>query len=302
MKQFKPYPIFISGNTLTDDEIKQEIQRRLKDYDHQLKTNPKFRAEIEEAKRKKGFTEEYGREMIRDLSFDSTLKTIIPFDEQYRFLEAMRPDSSPKAVKFEKKMFSYLEAINKTAIGKLVLESLTAKKKFWITLLEGQEQTDCSCFAQTDDAPIKDHIQIKYPMPTETSRSRWYMTKGEDILLHEMVHAYRQGIGLSNFETYKDQGEYLRVEEFIATLFQNIYLSTIGELQFYRYARNMRVLPLTDYYAYLGSNVEIFRVLKYSLEKEPLSYKVRRWAVPSFNPLRDYSDISTILYNNIRKR
>lgn len=302
MKQFKPYPLYISGNTLTDEEIKKEIQRRLKDYDHQLKTNPAFRAEIEEAKRKHGYTDDYGRELIREYGYDGTLKNSIPFDEKYRFLEAIRPDSSPQAVKYENLMISYLETIHKTPIGKLVFSSLNPKKKYWITLLEGEEWTQCDCFAQTAEAPIKDTIQIKYPMPVvKKSLPPGRRTQGEDILLHEIVHAYRQGIGLENFEVYKDQGEYTRTEEFIATLFQNIYLACIGQLRFYRYRHSgITMHSQSEIYDYLGSQVEIFRTLKYTLDKEPLSFKVRNWAYPYFNPLRDYAAITKIFYNNIR--
>jgi hypothetical protein len=294
MKQFKPYPIYVSGNTLTEQEIEDEIQRRLKEYDRLLKTDPKFRAEIEEAKRKYGYTDEYGRQLIREQQMDANLKTSTPFDDKYRFLEAMRPDSSPKAVKFENTIIEQLKTIHKTEIGKLFFDSFNPKKKLWITLLEGKEQADCNCFAQTDDAPIKDHVQIKYPMLK--------VNKGEDILFHEIVHAYRRAAGLEVFQHYKEKGEYISVEEFVATLFQNIYRSCIGEQQFYRYSKiNLRVLPQKDYYDYLGSHVEVFGTLKEFLWKEPLALKVSRWAYPNFNPLRDFSEIKKIFYNNIVK-
>lgn len=306
MRQFRKYPIYVSGNTLTNDEVKIEIERRLKNYDNELKTNPKLREQVEkdlrESKEKYGKPYDYRREHIKEYGKYDSPEPAYPSDKD-RYLEAIRPDKSPKAVQYENKIIEQLETIHKTEIGKLFFESFNTKRQLWITLLEGKEQSDCKCFATVDEAPIKDHVHMKYPIPVASSSSRWYRTKGEDILFHEIVHAYRHSWARNIIDWYIEQGEYILVEEFVATLFQNIYLSCIGEQQFYRYSKvNLRVLTKNDYYDYLGSNVETFKTLKFFLEREPLSIKVARWAYPNFNPLRDYSTIKKIFYNNIRKK
>jgi hypothetical protein len=69
MKQFKKYPIFVSGNTLSQSEVDEEIQRRLKQYDDELKRNPQLRQQVEkelrESKAKYGEAYDYRRDSIR---------------------------------------------------------------------------------------------------------------------------------------------------------------------------------------------------------------------------------------------
>lgn len=284
MRQFKSYAIYVSGNTLTEKEIEAEIQRRVKDYYRQLKTDSKFRAEINKAKREVGFTNRYAEKLVREQGFDWASEEFKPINDEFRFREVMLPDSSPEAVHYEDIVMKQLERINTTEIGKLFFDSFVSTKQLWITFLEGSEQTECECFATTDNAPVKGYIQIKYPITAPD--------KGEDILFHEVVHAYRKSRGLEMKMFYNQEGEYIYSEEFVATLFQNIYRSCIGEQQFFRYSKNrMRLLSKKNFYLFLRDNADTLKMLKELILKDPMARKISKWAYPFFNPLRDYSRI-----------
>lgn len=284
MKKFKSYEIYVSGNTLTEKEIEDEIQSRIKSYYHRLKTNPSFRAEIKKAKRETGFTDSYAEKLVREQGYDWASEEFKPINDGFRFTEVMRHDSSPKAANYENIITGQLERIDTTEIGKLFFDSFGSTKQLWITLLEGKEETDCECFAQTDDAPVKGYVQIKYPMPK--------VDKGEDILFHEIVHAYRKSRSMEMTLFYKQEGEYIYSEEFVATLFQNIYRSCIGEQQFIRYSKSRPLLlSRKQFYNFAGSNTDVLKILKELILKDPLARRISKWAYPHFNPLHDYSMI-----------
>jgi hypothetical protein len=196
-----------------------------------------------------------------------------------------------------------LDKIYQTPIGKLLLDSFTSSRKTYITVLEGKEKEECPCFADTVPTLVGDDVRVEFPEPRKfrDDEKVWqYRFGSDDILLHEMVHAYRLAQGFYDFihrRYYYDRGELINTEEFIATVLQNIYRATRGSLQFYRYSSSgLSVAPKEDTYKYLSSEVELLQTLKLFLMYDPLAVKVARLTAPDFNPFRDYPGLEREFY------
>jgi hypothetical protein len=261
MRQFKPYPIYINHSHW------QNVGERQAD-------------------------EFYARGDVKMGNWmKSTGKRLLEITED--------TNPSPESIAYEEAVVEQLKIIGKTAVGKLLLAALNPQVKHWIIPGDESLYQSCGCAALTASWVLTDKqgggVRLYFDPFGFDPKMEYYTP--DDILFHEMIHAYRGGrVGYSG-QNNKPLREYLTAEELLAIHLQNVYLACRGHLQFYLTHRNPRLATKNETYYHLATDIEALGAMEYFLRNEPLAAKVATWAYPLFNPWRDYADLEAILFN-----
>ncbi len=262
MRQFKPYPIYINHSHW------QELGERETDY----------------------FYAQGDAEMGKWMQI--TGKRLLEITED--------ANPAPESVAYEEAVVEQLKVICKTTVGKLLLDSLNPQVKHWILPGEESLYQMCGCAALTSPAAFSDKqgggVRLYFDPFGFDPKMEYYTP--DDILFHEMVHAYRAGSVGYNGQNHKPLREYLTAEELLAIHLQNVYLACRKHLRFYRTHRNPTLGTKNETYYYLATDIEALGAMEYFLRNEPLAAQVATWAYPHFNPWRDYPDLEAIYANS----
>jgi hypothetical protein len=205
----------------------------------------------------------------------------------------------PESVQFERAVVQLLRIIGSTKIGKLLFESLDPQQKYWILPLDYLDKNSCACSAYTFPGQPKERGGIRvYFNPTDFNGSdkKWF--SGDDILFHELVHAYRMGrVGYDVVNAAKPMNADGDAEEFFALHMQNVYLANRGGGRFYRNYNSLQSVSKGSAYQAFAGDAEALMAFRHFVEKEPLATKVSRWMQPadSFNPWRDHAVLERML-------
>lgn len=201
------------------------------------------------------------------------------------------PYPPPDAVSYEKGVIEVLNVIVTTQIGRLLLSALDQNTRYWIHPLDDEGRDRCVCRAYTFPGAPKEHGGIRvYFNPTDFQNPSRRWVGRDDVLFHELVHAYR--IGRWTYEVVNSAPDMINWgdrEEFVATQMQNIYLSQRGGTHFYKsYPRLERADKGTAYQA-LIEDQEALGQLNYLVNMDSLMRTVSEWgpAVAPFNAFRD---------------
>jgi hypothetical protein len=253
MRQFEPYPIYI---------------------------NHPGRWEGARSRQRDHFVDRGDYKMMTWL--DSTGKRL------YEIAEDKTP--GPESRKYESQVHSLLTLIASTDVGRLLFGSLNRKVKYWIVPLDYLDRADCDCGAYVDTADPKEGggVRIRFnPTDFNSPAKRWW--SADDVLFHELIHAYREGrVGFAN-QNFKRMFEYDKAEEFFALHMQNTYLASRGSLRFYRSYRRLEPLSKSAMYQYFATDGLVLMAFRHYLDHDPLAAALARWMHPadSFNPWRD---------------
>jgi hypothetical protein len=252
MKHFKPYPIYV---------------------------NHPGRWEAVRLRQRDAFVDKGDYKMMSWLDF--TGKRL------YEILEDKTP--GPLERDYEDQVCKLLTKIASTRIGKLVFDSLNPKVKHWIVPLDYLDRTDCDCGAYEFPGAADQGGGVRvYFNPADWRPARWF--SADDILFHELVHAYRDGrVGYDNLR-WTPMREYKTAEEFLALHMQNVYLDNRGSPRFYRSYNSRQAVSKGVAYSSLIGDAEALMAFRYFVDVEPLAKAVAGWKVPAdtFNPWRDY--------------
>jgi hypothetical protein len=206
----------------------------------------------------------------------------------YEITEDKTPDRAAR--EYEDQVYKLLMLIGSTRVGRLLFDSLNQSVKHWIVPLDDLDKPECDCQAQTFPGAPKEGggVRIYFnPKDFNSIVQRWQ--SADDILFHELVHAYRQGrIGYAN-NNFKPMNEYKTAEEFLALHMQNVYLGNRGSHRFYRSYRSLQSVSKGTAYQYFVNDAEVLMAFRWFVEHEPLAATVAGWKHPaeSFNPWRD---------------
>jgi hypothetical protein len=263
MKQFKPYPIYINYSPKWLEYARQQADE---------------------------FQQKGDFDMMNWM--DTTGKRLLEIQED-------SPTQSAESLAYEESVIKQLKIICQTAIGKLLFDSLNPEQEFWILYFEDEFQEKCGCAAIASNAVFSRKqgggVRLYYD-PSGFDPTMEYYTP-DDILFHEMVHAYRTGRVGYDGQNHKKLNEYKSAEEFLAIHLQNVYLASRGKLRFYRSHENPRLMLKDDIYYSFSNDAEGLKALKYYLKHEPLAARVAKWNHPIYNPWRDHSILERIYLN-----
>jgi hypothetical protein len=219
----------------------------------------------------------------------------------YEIMEDKNP--RPESVAFENAVIQLLRLIGSTRIGKLLFDSLDKNEKYWIIPLDYLDRKECACAAYTFPGAPKERGGIRmYFNPTDFNRSAKKWKSGDDVLFHELVHAYRMSsVGYDTVNAARSMNENEDTEEFFALQMQNIYLTQRKATRYYRTYKYLDSVSKDRAYQSVASDSEVLMVLRYYLDSDDLAKAVARWMHPpeSFNLFRDHPVLERMYINQV---
>jgi hypothetical protein len=208
----------------------------------------------------------------------------------------------PESRSYEEAVCQQLRLIGTTTIGRLLFESLNHHVKHWIVPLDLLDSAQCACGAYTFPGKPNEGGGIRvYYNPTDFNPSAKRWMGADDILFHELIHAYRNGrVGYDAVNAAKQMTDYDNAEEFLALHLQNVYLACRGANRFYRTYNGRESVSKDSAYQYFVGDAEVLRAFRHYVENEPLAGTVSRWMTPadSFNPWRDQRVLERLHISN----
>ena len=216
-------------------------------------------------------------------------------------------DPSPNAiaVAFENEVVKHLDLIGSSPIGRVTLDSLNPNEKVWIIPLSDEERkTDCNnCSAYVFPAKPASGGGIRlYYSPGETLRANKWVISTDDTFYHEIVHALRFGWS-GSWEKTEWIDDYENQEEFIATIMENLYISSRGRTQFYsRYIQPSSLMSKQNLYDHYAKSDRLITWFKRCTFGDAFIWAMARRTDPPFNPWRDRVDIENKWLKANRKR
>lgn len=295
MRQYKNYNIYINYNIFDGNETNNYIENQMSVYDENVRNNPQLQAEIK--KERDEYFRKHGSEPFDYRRHIARHQVEQSVDDE-RLKEEIRKDNklSETAKKYEEAIVKKLDIISRTQIGHCLLNSLNPQKTVWILPLFKENTFQPDTFTGVtyhDDFFTKTGGGIRihfYPWEKGMSKTSSYDTD-DDILFHELVHAYRHG-----YQTYSQQfneivGDNTDGEEFIALCVQNMYRSSLNRL-LYKYYGGNRYVPADELTTYLFANTTFINALSKAKGESPLFNILKDWKTIKFNPWRDYESWS----------
>ncbi len=198
------------------------------------------------------------------------------------------PNPPPEAVSYEKSVIEILKVIVQTPIGRLLFGALNPNIRYSIHPYLKSDGSKCHCGAMTFPGAPKEGGGIRvYYNPTEHENPSDRFNGQDDILFHEMVHAYRMGRWTYEIVNgAKDMTRWGDSEEFVATQMQNVYLSQRGGNLFYRNYPLLQGADKTTAYDDLIGDRQALGQLNYMVNTDSVVETVAGYSI-SFNAFRD---------------
>jgi len=206
--------------------------------------------------------------------------------------------------KFETRVVTCLERIKRHTIGRMVLGSINKQTTVWIVPRSDAELKERGNHSATTGP-------LRYEIQTDGSYARgagsgdtqilFHPSFGDDVLFHELVHAYRY-----SYKKFSPMPYYVRTdrstntsnsEEFFAHHMQNMYLSQ-GNRKLgldYTWGGND---DKNEVYDFMLQNVDTLMLLKYFLLNDPMARLAASRLDAPFNPFRDYKMLEAKFLEN----
>ncbi len=199
--------------------------------------------------------------------------------------------------KYEKAVEASLRKIESNPVGRMVLGLIDPKTTVWIVpkASEYRETGKCNC-AQTN--PLNYEIQpggsVARGVGFGDTVIQITAEFEDDILFHELVHAYRYSRKKFNammLNVYTDSlRETQSSEEFFAHLMQNMYLAQGHRPVTMDYSWGWPE-EKSEIYEFLADNSDLLQALKYFLRHEYLAMLAAHSFSTDYNPFRDYKSL-----------
>ena len=203
-----------------------------------------------------------------------------------------RPSEAQK--NYENAVVGQLATVYSNPVGKMVIDQLDLiGEEVWIIPFEIGNTNDCGCAAFTfpGDPKARGGNRIYYDPRWYASGNKWIGS--DDVLLHELVHAYRMArLGYFHLKE-KPINNFENGEEFLATQIQNVYLGYGGSSLFYKTYSPLTRSPKTDVYDFISHNEGTLAAFRYFIDTERIARIISRWPAPQFNPFRDFGDLNS---------
>lgn len=208
-----------------------------------------------------------------------------------RLYETIPSGPTLEAATWEGFVARQFEVIVRSRIGNILFGSLNPGVKVWIVPFHRDERKLCGCGGAGTLGlfSAKQGGGVRLFFNRDDPEARGYYGP-DDVLFHEMVHAYRKGWG-----RWKDTpfDGYVTAEEFLATHMTNVYLDGFRKRRYYFSHIDPQKRSKGDIYSQFIEDGMPLLAIKYFLDQEPLARTVASWMLPSpdFNPWRDYPQL-----------
>lgn len=271
MRQYRNFPIYLNLNFFEPEERQQAYSKRLKDF-HFSKDREKNMAKLKQ---------EYGVNAW-DVKVYEIQRAVRSTD---KFLHEISNDPGNTGA-YEDEIAKLLDGILKTRIGSLLIRSMKKSVKVWIVY----PGMDLDAIAATTPGilPAASGGGVRlYFWPFNWTRSD--RLNPDDVLFHELVHAYRAGWKDTKGMNHRPMTQYKTAEEFLAIHLQNVFLHETGMTKFYLSHIYNSVVSVDEVYQNIANGLDTMQVLAYFIYNEPLAREVAKWPDPPCNVWRDYA-------------
>jgi hypothetical protein len=219
----------------------------------------------------------------------------------YEITEDKTP--SRESQEYEDQVYKLLKLIGSTQAGRLLFGFLNRSVNHWIVPYDYLDKAlTGDDWAYTFPGAPKEGGGVRiYFSPADFKQNapkKNWMT-ADDVLFHELVHAYRLGrVGYN--PNPKSMNDYKTVEEFFALHMQNVYLADRGSWCFYRDYRSFLHVSKDEAYEYFANDAEVLMAFRYFVDTDSLANRVSQLKAPanSFNPWRDQPAIERTYLND----
>jgi hypothetical protein len=216
-----------------------------------------------------------------------------------RLMEARPGGITPQSIKWERFVADQLDTVCSTGIGKCVFDGLNAEVPIYVVPFHTDDRAMCGCGGAGTLGIFEDKhggggIRIFFN-PGDPEMRGYY--GADDVLFHELIHAYRKGNNQGKRHEKSDQIDgYNSAEEFLAIHLQNVYLDCRGKRHYYFSHWEPTKRSKGDIYQEFVDRGEPLLALKYFVDNEPVASTVSKWPYPhpNFNPWRDYPQLVEI--------
>ncbi len=259
MLKFDPYPITINGSR-KDDEIRAKVRAR---FD---------KGEITEVQKIE--------ELVR----------LQPNKWDYV------ADPSPAAVHYEGRVRAILSYIRANTLGHCLLDMLRigGSLPIWIIPYDSDQiemQGDGNAnvtWAPYDYVGMRAvRVAYSFDMFTYDSWGKEPGSRPDEVLFHEMVHAYRHANPKVKMKQDVTLPGYDDHEEFLAHQLANVYRSMAGAKKFNLDYKKKKVTTAAECEAALRSSNQLMDALKLFLDSDPLTKRVAKMKT-LYNPFADF--------------
>jgi hypothetical protein len=280
MKQFRHYPIHINYNIFTAEERAAALLARTARF-------YASREGLEYIVEREGYRKRTGREAFDYKGYirEDAVKT----GWERRRDEISAEKETPASKDYENKVHKTLDKILGTPPGKILFDSLNRNEKIWIVFDE-----DGPGAASTTFSPLGKEmgggVRLYFDVDGFDAANVWYTP--DDVLFHELIHAYRSGHLRDNRRAMK---EYKTAEEFLAIHIQNVYMDYMGRRKYYFSHTNSRLATKDEIYSAIRNENENLFALRHYLSAEPYAREIAALTAPDFNCWRDLGKLDVIL-------
>jgi hypothetical protein len=259
MIKFDPYPITINGSK-KDDAVRATVEARF------------AKGEITESKKIE--------ELVR-------LKP-----NKWDYIA----DSSPAAAHYEGRIRALLSYIGATTIGRCLLDTLRTKGTLpiWIipydsALVESMGAGNANVTWAPQEYVGTRAVRVAYSFDffIYSSWGKMPGSRADEVLFHEMVHAYRYASPLIKKRNNDALPGYEDHEEFLAHQLSNVYRSMQGAKKFNLDYKQKKVTTAAECEAALRSSKPLMDALALFLGSDPLTRAVANMKT-LYNPFADF--------------
>ncbi|MEQ1763120.1 MAG: hypothetical protein ABL984_08250 [Pyrinomonadaceae bacterium] len=224
-----------------------------------------------------------------------------------KYLDDIQVDPAPNshALAYENMVVKHLDLIASRPIGKVTLDSLNPKEKIWIIPLSDDERpadcNNCEAYVRSTTAEGGGGIRLYYSPGEALIANKWVIST-DDTFYHEIVHALRFGWS-GSWEKLEWIDDYENQEEFIATIMENLYVSSRGGNQFYsRYIQPSLMLSKQKLYELYARDERLITWFRRCTFGDSFIWAMARRTDPPFNPWRDRAELENKWLKANRKR
>ncbi|MBX3502529.1 MAG: hypothetical protein KF889_24045 [Alphaproteobacteria bacterium] len=259
MLRFEPYPITINGSR-KDDAIRAEVRARFE------------KGEITENQKIE--------ELVR----------LQPNKWDYV------ADSSPEAIHYEGRVKALLSYIRANTLGLCLLDMLRIGGTLPIWIIpydsdqiefQGDGNANVTWAPQAYVGTRAVRVAYSFDMFTYSSWGREPGSRADEVLFHEMVHAYRYANPTVRMKQDTVLPGYSDHEELLAHQLSNVYRSMMGAKKFNLDYKTKKLTTAAECEAALRSSRQLMDALKLLLDSDPLAKRVAKLKT-LYNPFADF--------------
>lgn len=289
MKQLRGTNIYVNFNLFTDAEREASAVRARAAFQREVARNPALRQVIDEerafAKEKYGGYSEWRTEIAVDQALDR--------DELLE--EVTRAKRTKEGDEYESEVLALLEDIRGDATGRVLMDKINAQWRIWVVPLTEKRQEKCACVGVTSGRMSVNNgggVRLYFtPLPGQSEDGYF---SNQDILFHELVHAYRSSVLDNKSQWTSPLRDYKSEEEVLAVHVTNVYRAGRGYHNYYRSHQISTLLNKHMIDRYLAHDREVFFTMQAFLKEDKLAQAIARLKAPRFNPWRDFAELQRI--------